>query len=61
MAMGMQKGFEVFWRDRKTLKNVDYWLSYSFLDTKRDYLNYPTAITPNFAANHTASLVVKKL
>jgi hypothetical protein len=57
---GDAKGFEVFWRDRKTLKNVDYWLSYSFLDTKRDYLNYPTAITPNFAANHTASLVVKK-
>ncbi|MFL5746007.1 MAG: TonB-dependent receptor [Niastella sp.] len=57
---GEAKGIELFWRDRKTLKNVDYWISYSYLDTKRDYLNYPYAIQPNFAANHTASLVVKK-
>jgi len=57
---GDAKGFELFWRDRKTFKNVDYWLSYSCLDTKRDYLNYPAAIQPNFAAHHTASLVVKK-
>lgn len=57
---GDAKGFEVFWRDRKTFKNVDYWISYSYLDTKRDYLNYPSAIQPNFAARHTTSLVVKK-
>lgn len=57
---GDASGFEVFWRDRKTFKNVDYWISYSYLDTKRDYLNYPAAITPNFASKHTASLVVKK-
>jgi hypothetical protein len=57
---GEAKGIELFWRDRKTLKNVDYWISYSYLDTKRDYLNYPYAIQPNFAANHTASVVVKK-
>ncbi len=57
---GDAKGFELFWRDKKTFKNVDYWISYSYLDTKRDYLNYPTAIQPSFAAHHTASLVVKK-
>jgi vitamin B12 transporter len=59
-GFGEAKGFEVFWRDRKTLKNVDYWISYSYLDTKRDYLNYPFAMQPNFATHHTASLVVKK-
>lgn len=57
---GDAKGIELFWRDRKTFKNVDYWISYSYLDTKRDYLNFPYAIQPNFAANHTANLVVKK-
>ncbi|HUR09755.1 MAG TPA: TonB-dependent receptor [Flavitalea sp.] len=57
---GDAKGIELFWRDRKTLKNVDYWISYSWLDTKRDYLNYPMALKPNFAATHTANLVVKK-
>jgi len=59
-GFGNAKGIELFWRDRKTLKNVDYWISYSYLDTKRDYLNFPYAIQPNFAANHTANLVVKK-
>ena len=57
---GDAKGFEIFWRDKKTIKNLDYWVSYSYLDTKRDFLNFPYAITPNFAAKHTASLVVKK-
>ena len=57
---GDAKGVELFWRDRKSLKNVDYWISYSFLDTKRDYLNYPYALKPNFAATHTANLVIKK-
>lgn len=57
---GDAKGIELFWRDRKTFKDVDYWISYSWLDTKRDYLNFPYAMQPNFAANHTANLVVKK-
>lgn len=57
---GDAKGIEFFWRDKKTIKTLDYWISYSFLDTRRDFLNFPSAITPNFAAKHTASLVVKK-
>ena len=59
-GFGEAKGLEFFWRDKKTIKNVDYWISYSFLDTKRDFLNYPYATMPNFAAAHTASVVVKK-
>ncbi|MEO7484665.1 MAG: carboxypeptidase-like regulatory domain-containing protein [Ferruginibacter sp.] len=57
---GNAKGVEIFIRDKKTIKNVDYWISYSYLDTKRDFQNYPTSIEPAFAAKHTASLVVKK-
>lgn len=57
---GDAKGFELFWRDKKTLKNSDYWISYSYLDTKRDYLNFPTAIQPAFASKHTASFVFKR-
>ncbi len=57
---GDASGFELFWRDRKSFKGVDYWISYSYLDTKRDFLNYPYAITPNFAAKHTANFVIKK-
>ncbi len=57
---GYAQGIELFWRDKKTVKNLDYWISYSYLDTKRDYLNYPKQMIPNFAANHTASLVTKR-
>lgn len=57
---GYARGFELFWRDKKSIRNFDYWVTYSFLDTKRDFLNYPTEIQPSFAATHTASLVMKK-
>jgi vitamin B12 transporter len=59
-GFGEAKGLELFYRDKKTFKGVDFWVSYSFLDTKRDFLNYPKAITPPFAASHTAALVIKK-
>ncbi|NOT51957.1 MAG: TonB-dependent receptor [Chitinophagaceae bacterium] len=59
-GFGDAKGIEFFWRDKKTIKDVDYWISYSYLDTKRDFLNFPFATRPNFAAKHTASLVIKK-
>jgi vitamin B12 transporter len=57
---GYAKGIELYWRDKKTFEGLDYWVSYSYLDTKRDYLNYPKQLQPNFAADHTASLVMKK-
>ncbi len=57
---GYAKGIEFFWRDKKTIKNLDYWISYSYLDTKRNYLNFPGSITPSFAAVHSASFVAKQ-
>ncbi|WP_207492143.1 TonB-dependent receptor [Aridibaculum aurantiacum] len=57
---GFAKGIELFWRDKKTVKNLDYWISYSYLDTKRDFLNYPTQLQPTFATPHTANLVTKR-
>ena len=56
---GYAKGIELFWRDRKSVKNLDYWISYSYLDTKRNYLDYPYEVQPDFAANHTFSVVTK--
>ncbi|MFK7953705.1 MAG: carboxypeptidase-like regulatory domain-containing protein [Ekhidna sp.] len=57
---GHAKGIDVFWRDRKTFKNMDYWVSYSYLDTERNYKNYPGSFAPPFASNHNVSVVVKK-
>ena len=56
---GFAKGVELFWRDNESLKNVDYWLTYSFLDTERNYLHFPIQTTPSFASKHNFSLVYK--
>jgi hypothetical protein len=57
---GYAKGIEFFWRDKKSVKNFDYWISYSYLDTKRNYLNYTEQLRPDFAAPHTLSIVTKR-
>lgn len=59
LGNGFAKGVDLFWRDSKSVKNFDYWLSYSFLDTERDYRNYPKASQPNFANTHNFSVVGK--
>ncbi len=58
-GFGFAKGLDVFWRDSKSIKNTDYWLSYSYLDTKREYRNYPIEAQPSFANTHNLSLVGK--
>ncbi len=57
---GYARGLDVFFRDQKTFRNADYWISYSYLDTKRDYLDFPVEATPHFASKHNFSLVYKK-
>ena len=56
---GYAKGLEVFWRDGKSIKNLEYWVSYSYIDTKRDYKNFNDKVTPSFVADHSLSLVGK--
>jgi hypothetical protein len=56
---GFAQGIDFFWRDNESIKNVDYWVSYSFLDTERLYQNYPTTATPSFANAHNVSVVAK--
>jgi hypothetical protein len=56
---GYAKGIDLFWRDNKSVKNTDYWVSYSYLDSKRNYRNYPTEAQPNFANTHNVSVVGK--
>lgn len=58
-GFGDAKGVEVFLRDKKSFKNIDYWISYSYLDTRRNFLNYPSSIEPPFSSKHTASIVFK--
>jgi hypothetical protein len=59
LGSGYATGLDIFWRDNKNIKNLDYWISYSFLDTARDYLNFKERATPNFAPKHNFSVVTK--
>lgn len=56
---GYAQGVDFFWRDKKTFQNLDYWVSYSWLDTKRLFANYPKEVQPTFAAAHTLTVVTK--
>lgn len=56
---GYAKGIELFWRDRESVDHLDYWISYSYLDTQRDYLNFPNQSVPTFASRHNFSVVGK--
>ena len=56
---GYAQGIELFFRDRKTLPWGDYWISYSYLDTRRLHRAYPGKAMPEFAATHNASFVFK--
>jgi CarboxypepD_reg-like domain/TonB-dependent Receptor Plug Domain len=56
---GFAKGLDIFWRDGKTFKNLEYWVSYSYIDTQRDYKNYRAEVTPSFVAKHNLSVVTK--
>ena len=53
------QGLDLFWRDNTGIDNLDYWLSYSYLDTKRNHLNFPIAAQPSFATRHNLSVVGK--
>lgn len=56
---GYAKGLDLFWRDSKTVKNMEYWVSYSYIDSERDYKNYEYEVTPSYIAKHNFSIVTK--
>ncbi|MFC0774676.1 TonB-dependent receptor [Terrimonas alba] len=57
---GYAKGIELFWRDKNTFKGFDYRVAYSWLDSKRKFLDYPNKVQPAFVATHTINFVIKK-
>lgn len=56
---GYAYGLDLFWRDKKSIKNGEYWISYSFIESVRDYLDFPEEAVPNFSSKHNLSLVYK--
>lgn len=58
-GFGYAKGVDVFWKDDQTIKNLEYSIAYSFIDSKRDYKNYVKEVTPSFVAANSVSVVTK--
>ena len=56
---GYAKGIDLFWRDGTTFKNLEYWITYSYIDSERDYKNFPVQATPSFIASNSLSVVTK--
>jgi hypothetical protein len=56
---GYAQGLDVFFRDKVSIANSDFWVSYSYLDTERRYERFTERIQPPFAAKHTVNLVYK--
>jgi len=56
---GYAGGMDLFWRDRESMQGFDYWITYSWIHTKRKYQNYPEKATPDFISGHNFSVVGK--
>ncbi len=57
---GRAYGVDVFYRANNVVKYVDFWVSYSYLNNQRKYLDYPEFAAPSFSTNHNLSLIGKK-
>lgn len=56
---GYARGLDIFYRDKISLRNSDFWVSYSYLDTERTFGQFTNPVQPNFAGKHTLNVVYK--
>jgi outer membrane receptor for ferrienterochelin and colicin len=56
---GYARGIDLFYRDSKSIKNGDFWISYSFIDSRRNYRDYSFSHAPFYISKHNLSLVYK--
>ena len=59
-GFGNAKGIDVFYRDTKSVRNADFWISYSYISTERKYKDYSSIVRPDYVSPHSASLVYKQ-
>ena len=57
---GYARGFDFFYRDRESVKNTDFWLTYSFVDSKRQHATFTEQVQPSYAPKHNGSIVIKR-
>ncbi len=57
---GYAYGADVFWRANNWIRNLDFWVSYGWLQSGRLYKDYPEWATPAFTTEHNFSIVGKR-
>ncbi|MDP2338915.1 MAG: TonB-dependent receptor [Bacteroidota bacterium] len=57
---GSAEGIDIFWRDKETFKFTDYWISYSWINARRNYKDYQMAAIPTYVSEHNLSVVYKR-
>lgn len=56
---GYAHGFDVFYRDRGSIANLDFWVTYSFVQSRRQFGSFTTQVQPSYAPAHNISVVGK--
>lgn len=58
-GFGYSRGIDLFFNDRLLLNHWDYMISYTFNDSRRKYLHYPTPVQPHYVTRHNASVSIR--
>ena len=56
---GTSRGMDIFIENHSLIKNLTTTISYSFNDSERLYLDYPTPQTPDYASRHNLRMSLK--
>lgn len=56
---GYVKGLDLFWKDNTTFKNFNYWITYTYLDTKRKEMKQWNEVQPSYVVKHNMAIVTK--
>lgn len=59
LGTGYANGIDLFYRDKKTIKDGDFWISYSLLDSERNHQDYPHQSRVSLFSTHNFSAVYK--
>ncbi|WP_293302450.1 TonB-dependent receptor [Pedobacter sp. UBA4863] len=57
---GFANGFELFFKDKESVRYAEYFVSYSWVNTKRNFIDYAMFATPTFAPKHTLNANFQK-
>ncbi|NQU88152.1 MAG: TonB-dependent receptor [Mariniphaga sp.] len=57
---GYSNGIDILWRDKKSFDKGDYWISYSWNDSRRNYRDFKLEATPHYVSEHNLSVVYKR-